>query len=207
MNRSVEMERYLQEYRINRIEQKREKLGKSADKLIESLKNGIDVLIHEQLTKQEEGTQGDVKYLIFCRLLSSEYTQSYEIALGMADDRLYLDENMAYIFWKPSIIYEEISHDMVEVTKILSQKYVRLERYELFHIQKKLFSDDWKLFIDFIPDLAYAYASQIIDSSLLLKEKIDVLYGGYMDKPEMVCELMIIDREANKWEVQRVHFI
>lgn len=204
MTRSEEMGIYLQEYRSNRTELKRIKASKEIAFIVSSLKAKVDLLVNEQVMRQEE-EQRKIKYLLFCRLLSSGYTQSYELALGLADERLYLDENMSYVYWKPEIIYDEISHEMEEVAKLLRQKYIRIEQYELLYIQRKLFLDDWELLCSFLPEMSCEIAGNLVYSSLLLGNEMEVLCGGYMEEPIPICHIAIEERRENKWEAKKVH--
>ena len=70
MNRFVEMEDYLQDYRIQRSMLKREKLNIECNCFTDSLNEQVKILIEEQVFRQEDKSQGAVKYIIFCNLLS-----------------------------------------------------------------------------------------------------------------------------------------
>ena len=204
MCRTDEMEIYLQEYRSNRTELKRVKVNKEIASIVSGLKEKIDLLIDEKMEEQEKAPK-KVKYLLFCRLLTSGYTQSYEMAIILADKSLYLNESMNYVFWKPEIIYDGLIQDMEEVTKLLKQKYIRLEQHELLYIERKLFLDDWELFCTILPDVVYEIAGNLVNSSLSLEDEIEVLYGGYMEEPVSICQIKIKERRENKWEVIKVH--
>ncbi len=204
MNRFVEMEDYLQDYRIQRSILKREKLDKESNCFTDLLKEQIEILIEEQVFWQEEKSQGAVKYIIFCNLLSSGYTHSHEIALGLADERLYLNEKLNWVYWRPEYIYAKTDQDLEEMARLLREKFVRIEQYELFYLQRKLLMDDWNLFVENLSMISDQLLEQIIDSRLLLEQELEILYGGYMDEPNMAYQIVIKEREGHKWE--KVHF-
>lgn len=205
MNRSVEMEAYLQDYRIQRTMLKREKLDKGCNYYTESFKKQVELLIDKQILRQQEKTQNAVKYIIFCNLLTSGYTHSYEIALGLADERLYLDEKLNWAYWRPEYIYTEMDQDLKEMTRLLREKFVRIEQYELLYLQRRLLMDDWELFIEYLSKISDALLDRIIDSQLFLEQELEILYGGYMEEPNAAYKIVIKEREEHKWE--KVHFI
>lgn len=59
----------------------------------------------------------------------------------------------------------------------------------MFYIQQRLLSDDWELFCTFLPQLARGIADQITGSSLWTEEELEVLCGGYMERPQTVCRI------------------
>ena len=204
MNRSVEMEAYLQDYRIQRTMLKKEKLDKKCNYHTESFRKQVELLIDKQIFRQQEKTQGAIKYIMFCNLLTSGYTNSYEIALGLADERLYLDEKLNWVYWRPEYIYTELDQDLKDMTSILRGKFVRIEQYELLYLQRKLLVDDWELFVEYLSKISDQLLDQIIDSPLLLEQELEILYGGYMDEPNVAYKIVIKEGEEHRWE--KVHF-
>ena len=187
MQRTKELTDFLQTYRAERKAARKEVLEESYPKMLPALTETIDHLVKSQADIQETEAQRRIKYLCFFRLRSSGYTQSHEIALAMADKMLYLDEAMDCIYWMPDVIHEEIEKDMEEAENLLAKAFIRLEKYELFHIRQQLLSDDWELFCGVLPRLVKAIEGRITDSSLFLEDDLEVLCGGYMEEPETVC--------------------
>ena len=187
MQRTKELTDFLQTYRAERKAARKEVLEESYQKMLPALTETIDHLVKSQADIQETEAQRRIKYLCFFRLRSSGYTQSHEIALAMADKKLYLDEAMDCIYWMPDVIHEEIEKDMEEAENLLAKAFIRLEKYELFHIRQQLLSDDWELFCGVLPRLVKAIEGRITGSSLLLEDGLEVLCGGYMEEPETVC--------------------
>lgn len=182
MDRYAELEKEIRDYRAERMKAKEEYLHNHYRLLFPSLFATLDTLIQEQMNQQKESGQEKIKNLSFHRLLSSGYTKSYEIAIGMSSEKLYLDEQMLYVYWKPELIYQNIERDMEEIRKCLNEKFVRLEDAELLHIKQKILSDDWNLFCDFLLKMADEVAERILSSSLLLDAELQILYGNYMDR-------------------------
>lgn len=187
MQRTKELTDFLQTYRAERKAARKEVLEESYQKMLPALTETIDHLVKSQADIQETEAQRRIKYLCFFRLRSSGYTQSHEIALAMADKKLYLDEAMDCIYWMPDVIHEEIEKDMEEAENLLAKAFIRLEKYELFYIRQQLLSDDWELFCGVLPRLVKAIEGRITGSSLLLEDGLEVLCGGYMEEPETVC--------------------
>ena len=187
MQRTKELTDFLQTYRAERKAARKEVLEESYQKMLPALTETIDHLVKSQADIQETEAQRRIKYLCFFRLRSSGYTQSHEIALAMADKKLYLDEAMDCIYWMPDVIHEEIEKDMEEAKNLLAKAFIRLEKYELFYIRQQLLSDDWELFCGVLPRLVKAIEGRITGSSLLLEDGLEVLCGGYMEEPETVC--------------------
>lgn len=189
MRRTKELEAYLQDYRAERMAAKRVDLEKNYTRMLPALREKIDHLVRVQTAYQETGRQGRIKNLAFFRLGSSGYTQSHETALAMSDQKLYLDECMDCVYWKPDIVYEGIAGDLEKAEVLLGKEFIRLEKYEMFYIQQRLLSDDWELFCTFLPQLARGIADQITGSSLWTEEELEVLCGGYMERPQTVCRI------------------
>lgn len=189
MQRTKELTDFLQTYRAERKNARKEMIEESYQKMLPALTETIDHLIRNQTDIQEIQAQRRIKYLCFFRLRSSGYTQSHEIALAMADKRLYLDEAMDCIYWMPDVMHEEIEKDMEEAENLLTKAFIRLEKYELFHIRQQLLSDDWELFCGVLPRLVKAIEGRITDSSLFLENDLEVLCGGYMEEAETICHI------------------
>ena len=189
MQRTKELTDFLQTYQAERKAARKEVLEESYQKMLPTLAETIDRLVRSQADIQEVEAQRRIKYLCFFRLRSSGYTQSHEIALAMADKRLYLDEAMDCIYWTPDVIHEGTAEDVEEAQTLLAKAFIRLEKYELFHIRQQLLSDDWELFCGVLPRLVKAIEGRITDSSLLLEDDMEVLCGGYMEEPETVCHI------------------
>lgn len=79
----------------------------------------MDSLIEEQIFRREADRQKEIKYILFFRLLSSGYTGSGEIALGMSNSMVYLDDNLSCVYWKPNLIYESIDEDIGKQRNLL----------------------------------------------------------------------------------------
>ena len=189
MQRTKELTDFLQTYRAERKAARKEVLEESYQKMLPALTETIDHLVRSQADIQETEAQRRIKYLCFFRLRSSGYTQSHEIALAMADKKLYLDEAMDCIYWMPDVIHEEIERDMEEAENLLAKAFIRLEKYELFYIRQQLLSDDWELFCGVLPRLVKAIEGRITGSSLLLEDDLEVLCGGYMEEAETICHI------------------
>lgn len=197
MERVSEMEEYIREYRNIRQSEKSGMIEKEYHCLLPSLYTYMDSLIKEQIFRRKSDGQEGIKHILFFRLLSSGYTGSGEIALGMSNSMIYLDDNFSCVYWKPDFIYESIDEDMEKVKCILQQKYIRIEKFELLYLKQKLLSDDWEVFSKIIAKLAEKIAEQVLNSPLLLEDELVILYGDYMDRLDVAAKIGTEGRRKN----------
>jgi len=181
MDRRKDLEDYLEEYRKKRGEKKRERLKEQENQMFSAIEGGLKLLIEKHGRKQREEGENRVNYVFLCRLLSSSYTDSREIVLGMSDSFLYLDERKSLVCWSLPVLYEGIEEEMAQVRKLLQKRFIRLEEFELFYIKKKLLDDNWEQFQDSVSFLAGQAAGVLAHSGILLEDEVIFLYGNYMD--------------------------
>lgn len=175
------------EYRINRFENKRAYLSQYSSRLSSTFQSKLNVLINEQVNKQKNKDNADrIKLIYLCQLLSSSYTGSYEVILGMSNSKLYLDEKKSQVYWYPESIYESIDKDMEEIEKILRKKFIRLQDSELFYIKQKLLYDDWKLLKKVFYFMSIQSVGLILDSPLRKENELLFLCGNYMDNLKII---------------------
>ena len=191
MERKKDMEEYLKDYRINRFEDKRVRLNQYESKLSSTFQNKLRVLIIEQENRQKENSEDKIKCLYLCRLMSSDYTESYESILGMSSSTLYLDEKRSQVYWIPECIYETIDKDMVEAEKILRRKFICIQEFELFYIKRKLLDDDWKLLKKVFVTLSKQSMNLIMNSSLKLDDEFLLLCGNYMENLKIMLQARV----------------
>lgn len=198
MDKYREMEKYLHEYCKNRKADKKDSLDNNkVELLFRYFGKVLESLVQRQMFNQKVGKQDKIKYLIFQRLLSSGYTGSYELSVGISNAKLYLDEQIVYEYWKPDFIYEDIDKSMEEVKKILGKKYVRIEEYELLRLKQQLLFDDWTLFVEIMKRESGKIIQSVIESDLILEDEIQVLYGNYMDKLRIAYKIKTCNEEEN----------
>ena len=189
MDRITELETYIQEYREKRLKERTEYTAGNYKRMIPAFDSKLDVLIEAQEVRQEVGGQDKIKYLTFFRLISSNYTESYEMAVGMSTSMLYMDKGTTYVFWTPEIVYDSIRKDMAELEKMLRKEFLRLEKYELFCLKRLLLYDNWQVFQTVIKPIVQEIAGKFTASSLMLEDKLQVLCGDYMDQVNGICSI------------------
>nr|WP_289707068.1 hypothetical protein [Enterocloster clostridioformis] len=189
MDRDRELAAYVNEYRKERMRIKTNILDNNISKLLPEFYSKLDSLIFEQVTKQKEKLQGVIENLLFCRLISSGYTGSFELALGLSNSMLFQDDNIIYVYWTPKVIYDSIQSDMQDIEKELHKEFVQLEVYELFRLKQKLLLDDWRIFCNAIDKLVEATPDRFINSHLLYDKDIQVLCGNYMGPLDFICTI------------------
>jgi len=197
MERVPELEEYIKKYRTIRQSEKRSMVEREYSRLLPSLCVCMDSLIEEQIFRREPDRQKEIKYILFFRLLSSGYTGSGEIALGMSNSMIYLDDKLSCVYWKPDLIYESIDEDMEKIKRILQQKFLRIEEFELLHLKQKLLLDDWKVFSQIIGKFTEGIAELVLNSRLPLEKEVEILYGNYMDKLDVAAKIETEGRRRN----------
>ena len=186
MNRCNELEEWIEEYRKDRKEKKSDYLANNLSSMESLFYEKLELLVKEQTDLQESETERKVKYFYLCRLMSSEYTESYESILGLSTQMLYLDEQKSQVYWFPHMIYKNIQMDMKEVEQIVRKKFLRLEAAELFYLKRKLLGDDWDLLQKCFSDLIKGAMEVFMNRSLKLEKELVVLSGNYMDHLQIV---------------------
>lgn len=188
MERINELEAYIEEYWEERTKAKKIILSQNSAKMETTFRMKLNTLIDEQVRRQKAG-QDKIKYLFFCRLISSNYTGSYEVMLGMSNAMLYLDERESHVYWYPALVYEGFDDDMQAVEKRLRRKFIRLGAHELFYLKQKLLYGEWKLVCDCFQRLVESSSHLLLESSLLLESECYVLAGEYMEQLQVVSRV------------------
>ena len=186
VDRNKDIEEYLKEYRIDRLKQKRAYLTNNVCKIEPEFYKKFNLIISQQLSRQKNDSAAKLNYIYLCHLKSSDYTESYRAILGCSNSMLYLDEKKSQSYWYPELIYKNISEDMNTIEKLLRNKFVRLENFELLNFKQKILNDDWILFQECFRTLLYQSISIVLDSSLHLADEILLLCGDYMDNLKIV---------------------
>ena len=189
MNRQEELEMYIQEYREQRLLDRKAYAAAHYKKMIPAFGSKLGLLIEEQIRRQNTRQQESIKYLMISRLRSSNYTESYELAMGMSNSMLYMDKNTSYVYWSPDIVHDSITKDTKDAEKLLRRKFVGLTNYELFQLKQLLLNDDWNVLQTVLRNIAEETTAIIAASSLRLEEKLQVLCGNYMDQVNFVCSI------------------
>lgn len=189
MDRWEEFEKCIQEYREQRLLDRKAYIAAHYKKMIPAFGSRLELLVKEQIERQNTGQQEWIKYLTISRLRSSIYTESYEIALGMSNSMLYMDKNTSYVYWYPDIVYDSILSDKKDAEKLLRRKFTGITNYELFQLKQRLLSDDWDVLQTVLGNIEEETADIMITSSLCREEKIQVLCGDYMDQVNFVCSI------------------
>ena len=191
------MEKYIEEYRAERINRKREQIAKIKKELQPVFCKKIRFLIQNQVLLNRD-VIGNIEVFYLCRLLSSGYTESYESVLGLSNALLFLDKRRSETYWCPRYIYKDLKSDMQEVEKKLRTKFVRIEEYELLHMKQLLFKDDWEVLKDCFYELAQEQLPMFSDSVLDFEPELKIMCGDYMDQLQLKSSFSIqqpIDEE------------
>lgn len=197
MERYEMMVKEIKDYRHERKNEKRKYLNDHYDDIFVPLLRVMEPLVRDAEKKQTLNQQGKIQYLVFHRLLSSGYTGSYEMSMTMSNAALYLDENMSCVYWKPEIVYRGLEDDMKRVHQILSNKYSRIEEYELIRLKQCLLLDDWDIFCEVLRKIAERLAERIKESPLQLEDEIRILCGEYMGRLDVVYTMQTDSLPSN----------
>ncbi len=186
MDRREELSDFIKKHREVRKQNKRNYLIENDIVIKNDFLINLNTLISEQIQRQKKMSTGKIKFVYLCRILSSDYTGSYEVLIGMSNHMLYLDENRSQVFWYSEILHSSLNEDLMEAEKILRKNYLRLEDYELFYIKCQLLNDNWDILLEYYRTLAEQCVTQIKNSKLQLSEDLCFLCGNYMDNLKIV---------------------
>lgn len=175
LTETVEFEAHLEQYRKERMEQKRRMLKTDQTELNRLLCEALDNLIIQQLDKQHNGEQEGVSNVYLCRLASSRYTESYRVLLGMSSSQLFQDDNRTETLWYAEPVYKDMGNDMKQVKK-------RLKAKELLLWKQKLLEDNWELLKEQFQVLMEENFRRITNSHLLVRDDFSALCGDYMER-------------------------
>lgn len=186
MERIIELEKAISEYRKKRLNTMQKHSPLYIDSLKPAFCKKLGNLIEDQIKRQKEDEMTKIKNIFLCRLLSSAYTDSYQVVLGFSDSSLYLDENQSQVYWSPPMLYKDLKEEMETVTSLLRKNFIRLQESELFTMKKRLMDDTWSFFEIVFRTLMQENFSQILNSSLRLEKEILIRSGNYMDKLDVI---------------------
>jgi len=186
MERKEELEEFIKDYRQKRKSDKEINISEIVKRLYPLFRDKLNFLVNDQIQKQAEDNDNKLKFVFLCRLLSSSYTGSNEVILGMSNSMLYLDEKKSLVYWTPELIYKDIDKDLKEAENILRKKFTRLQEAELIYIKRKLLDDDWKLLQGCFCTMSKRCLNLIMDSQLKLEDELLFLCGNYMDSLKVI---------------------
>lgn len=186
MERIEKMKKHLQQYFDMRMEIKREYLLDKEVLLVLNFETVLKELVFALELEQKKKEKQTLYALFVCHLMSSDYTGSHEIVLGLCGEQIYLDELQRSVYWRPPYFFDSITEDMKDVKKYLQKDFMRIEEYELFRLRLKLLQDDWKLVEEMIPGLVRKNQKLIVNSSLYPETEVLILSGVYMEPLEVI---------------------
>lgn len=195
MSERARFEACIYDYRINRRKEKSRYVVRHYEEMRDSFRGAVDKLIQKQVLLQQSGRDCAVSALCFWHLLSSDYTGSYEIAIGMCAGRLQIDEEMASVYWKPEILYEGIDREMEALGKFLHKSFRHIEESDVLQLKRQLLMDDWLLFGKTVKALAESVGQRILDSSVRTEKEIQVWFGEYTGQLFKVCKIRGAEKE------------
>lgn len=190
MDRKSEMEKCIEDYRLARSDLRKTNLPEIKIRLQPVFCEKLDFLIKDQIYKSR-GVVRNIEVFYLCRLLSSDYTGSYESVLGISNDLLFLDKHRSETYWCPKYIFKDLKNDMKEIERNLRKRFVRIEEYELFHMMQLLFMDDWDILKDCFRELAQEQLHMLSKSSLDFKPKLKIMSGYYMDQLQLELSINV----------------
>lgn len=192
MERLEELQAYIEDYRSERMEQKKKLLKADRTQLNRLFCEALDAAINHQTEKQSFDEQEKVRYIFLCQLASSRQTESYKVLLGMSNSDLYLDDAKVTVFWYPEPIYQNVSADMKEVKKLLKEKGGQPEEEELLKLKQILLQDNWNLLREQFPELVEENFNRITESNLQIEEHFSALCGDYMERLPVVWDKLVV---------------
>ena len=183
MDRIQALERSIRGYWDERTETKRSFLLGHNKEMRTGFDKKLMEMIGEQVQKRGVGGQKKIASIYLVRPMTSLYTESYEMILGMADRDLYLDEDRSEAYWYPELAYKDIDGDMREVERILKKRFIRLEGYELSYLKLILLDDDQRLLQEVFLHLLDDAMDRLMGYASIWEDELQILAGDHMDEP------------------------
>lgn len=184
MDRKKDLEKYIEEYRAERLRLKNDKLVQLIAELEPVFCEKLNFLIKDQLIKVRQ-CPGDLEIFYLSCLQSSGHTESYDSIAGISNAQLFLDNNKSQAYWCPKQIYKDMDYDMKDMEKRLRKKIVRLEQYELLYLKQLLIMDDWEVLQQCFCELIHKHLELLIESPLDFQPELKVMCGNYMDRLQL----------------------
>ena len=131
--------------------------------------------------KAQQAGKGTISYFSISHLYSSIATGTGELLLALYDEQLYFDNEPVYIYWTPSLLWNQFDSDMKKIIHDLKNRLFRLKKYELdavtMEYAESYFKIEHKMFANYSPLII----SVLEKSELEKTPDFTILYGGYLD--------------------------
>ncbi|GEM_PF-898910 len=200
MDRNCVLKEYTEEFRQKRINDIADRLAAQSEKMGTSLAVKLDELIEDQYDLRKTEDQDKIQFLFIFRLLTSNYTESYELALGFCNSLMYLDDNLSFVYWYPNSVFENVNADLQQLQKFVKNKFIRMEKHELFYLKQLLLNDSWLAFQKVIKQVMSELVNNINFDPRIFNERINIVCGDYMGAAESFC---YIDRNKKTVEIMK----
>lgn len=137
---------------------------------------------------QKKQLKGRLQYLVFSFLQYGVYLDSLVIRIDVLDNSFYLDAQESAGYYCPMFLQERYIQDVDLLQKKLSEKFVRLQNYELIDIKKEYVSFYQSILFRMLESLTEVMMESIADSGILKADGFKILFGEYMDNAIVLYE-------------------
>lgn len=151
---------------------------------IEEEKDNIKINFLEKIELLLEKVFNDnkkVRYILISPLNSSIITGSYDIQIAIYTNEFYFQKEEYIDYYKIPLIFEKIEEEMKDIEKIIEKNFTRVEKYEIKEIKYRYIKEHNILIILFVNYLI-KYIRDINILKEVKEDKLDILYGEYMEK-------------------------
>ena len=142
----------------------------------------LEQALKECIFLQKQSKKGSVESIIISPTYYGMCTGSYELAISLFDERLYLDRAEAMSYWQADFVYKYVDLHMPIIKKALKKQFIRIKDYELDEF-RQIYAC---IYHDLIVEPLILITEQVENNSVFREvqkqTKVRVLYGMYMDK-------------------------
>lgn len=170
-----------------------ERIGESTKKILKEFEENKEQIRNEYLSvfndlflladkQQQDEKKGKVAYIHVFYLQSALLTGEMELQFSIYDKLSYLDPAECTDIWVPELFTKHFKEDMEWFSKLAYQNIVGFGYKELMEIRQRYYS----LYLLLMEQFFLQESEQItmLESykHMEKEEKIQILFGGYMDK-------------------------
>lgn len=199
-DRRPEMLQFIQPCMEERFQETCKKMQTEIEKnghaIWKELKDTISELLLYVDKMQKQHKKGEIKYFGCCFLRSGLYLGRPEFYIYAMDKGFYLDEQETGIYYCPKFLQEPYSEDLNYLHKKATEKFMRIQNYEMFDINEKYAEFYYSIMYKMMENVSELVVETIAKSGILIVDDFKIIYGEYMDSATV-----LYTKERNEDEI------
>ncbi|MCL1924631.1 MAG: hypothetical protein FWF50_03505 [Defluviitaleaceae bacterium] len=194
MNRKEEVINLAENFLLRKIEPNFNKLEKYLEEnkelIVENFSEKLNELFELAIIQQKASIKEPIEYMYISFLRSSMLVESYEFCIDLFNEMIWLDKEETTIYFPLKFIFQYIDQDIEDMKSFVNRKIPQFNLDELKYQYSQCYIPFAALVINKIINEAISKTNFYM---LQIAESFKVLFGGYMEKGEIIH---IINRGA-----------